>query len=81
MRVHTGVMAAPVAYTVKGKQYISVLAGWGGSFSLIGGNSSGTMGTPGRLLTFGVDGKAALPAPPPLRRFPRRWRLTPIRRR
>ena len=64
MPVHTGVMAAPVAYTINGKQYISVLAGWGGAFSLIGGNTSGTLGTPGRLLTFAVDGKASLPAPP-----------------
>jgi quinohemoprotein ethanol dehydrogenase len=64
MPVHTGVMAAPVAYTVNGKQYISVLAGWGGAFSLIGGNASGTLGTPGRLLTFAVDGKATLPGPP-----------------
>ncbi len=64
MPLHTGAMAAPVTYTIKGKQYISVLAGWGGAFALIGGNVSGTLGTPGRLLTFALDGKAALPAPP-----------------
>jgi quinohemoprotein ethanol dehydrogenase len=62
--VHTGVMAAPVTFTVKGRQYVSVLAGWGGAFALIGGNASGTSGVPGRLLTFALDGKATLPAPP-----------------
>jgi quinohemoprotein ethanol dehydrogenase len=62
--VNTGVMAAPVTFTVKGRQYVSVLAGWGGAFALIGGNVSGTHGVPGRLLTFAIDGKATLPAPP-----------------
>jgi PQQ-dependent dehydrogenase (methanol/ethanol family) len=60
--VHTGVMAAPATYTVNGKQYISVLAGWGGAFGIVGGNASGDFGTPGRLLTFALDGKAAMPA-------------------
>lgn len=63
--VHTGVMAAPVTYAIGGKQYVSVLAGWGGAFSLVGGNTTGTRGVPGRLLTFALDGKATLPAPPP----------------
>lgn len=65
MPVYTGVMAAPVTYTVGRKQYVSVLAGWGGAFALIGGNAGGTHGTPGRLLTFALDGKASLPSPPP----------------
>jgi quinohemoprotein ethanol dehydrogenase len=64
MAVNTGVMAAPATYTVGGKQYVSVLAGWGGAFALIGGNPGPNKGTPGRLLTFAVDGKATLPAPP-----------------
>jgi quinohemoprotein ethanol dehydrogenase len=64
MPVNTGVMAAPATYTISGKQYISVLAGWGGAFALIGGNASGTRGTPGRLLTFALDGKASLPPAP-----------------
>ncbi len=59
--VHTGVMAAPATYTINGKQYISVLAGWGGAFAVVGGNASGQFGTPGRLLTFALDGKAAMP--------------------
>lgn len=31
---------------------------------MIGGNASGAIGTPGRLLTFALDGKATLPATP-----------------
>ncbi len=64
MAVNTGVMAAPATYVVNGKQYVSVLAGWGGSFALIGGNPGPNKGTPGRLLTFALDGKGSLPAPP-----------------
>lgn len=55
-----GVIAAPVTYTVKGKQFVSVLAGWGGAFSLIGG-SNGQFKAPGRLLTFALDGKETVP--------------------
>jgi quinohemoprotein ethanol dehydrogenase len=61
---YTGVMAAPATYTINGKQYISVLAGWGGSFALIGGNPGENRGTPGRLLTFALDAKGTIPAPP-----------------
>jgi quinohemoprotein ethanol dehydrogenase len=64
MAVNTGVMAAPSTYTIGGKQYVSVLAGWGGAFALIGGNPGPNKGTPGRLLTFALDGKGVLPAPP-----------------
>ena len=64
MAVNTGVMAAPATYVVGGKQYVSVLAGWGGAFAMIGGNPGPNKGTPGRLLTFALDGKASLPAPP-----------------
>ncbi len=63
MPVNTGVMAAPVTYEIAGKQYVSVLAGWGGAYALVGG-SAGGKGTPGRLLTFALDGKATLPSPP-----------------
>jgi quinohemoprotein ethanol dehydrogenase len=59
--VHTGVMAAPATYTINGKQYICVLAGWGGAFGIIGANASGERGTSGRLLTFALDGKAVMP--------------------
>ena len=74
--VHTGVMAAPATYTVNGIQYVSVLAGWGGSFALIGGNVSGNMGVPGRLLTFAIGGKATLPPAPGPRPAPAAITLT-----
>jgi|SRR5579883_760161 len=64
MPVNTGIMAAPATYMANGKQYISVLAGWGGAFGLIFGNPSGHNGTPGRLLTFALDGKEKLPPAP-----------------
>ncbi|PZQ21508.1 MAG: PQQ-dependent dehydrogenase, methanol/ethanol family [Sphingopyxis macrogoltabida] len=64
-----GIIAPPITYSVKGKQYVSVLSGPGG------GTAEG--GTPGmyqgwkyglqtrRLLTFAIGGKAALPPTPP----------------
>jgi quinohemoprotein ethanol dehydrogenase len=66
MPANTGVMAAPATYSINGKQYISVLAGWGGAFGVVGGNPGTEHGTPGRLLTFVLDGKAQVPpgAPP-----------------
>ncbi len=65
MPAGTGIIAAPATYTVKGRQYVSVLAGWGGAYALIGRRSAKNGGVPGRLLTFALDGKAALPAAPP----------------
>ena len=76
MPVNTGVMAAPVTYTVKGKQYVSVLAGWGGAFGLIFGNPSGHYGTPGRLLTFAIDGKEKIPPGPASSALPKPVTLT-----
>jgi quinohemoprotein ethanol dehydrogenase len=61
MPAHTGIMAAPSTYTIGGKQYIAVLAGWGGAFSVVGGANASERGTSGRLLTFALDGKATMP--------------------
>ncbi len=61
----TGVIAAPMTYTVDGRQYLSVLVGWGGVFPLVAGElayKSGRLPNRSRLLTFALDGKAALPA-------------------
>lgn len=64
-----GIMGAPISYTFKGKQYVSVLVGYGGA----GGAGGKVMQAgwkyglqPRRLLTFALDGKARLPktAPP-----------------
>ena len=57
--VGTGIIASPVTYELDGTQYVSVMVGWGGAFPLTGG-SLGLPVTPGRLLTFALNGKAQL---------------------
>lgn len=59
--VGTGVIASPVTYEVDGMQYVTVMAGWGGAFSLTGGNATGGAIVPGRILTFALNGKQTLP--------------------
>jgi quinohemoprotein ethanol dehydrogenase len=61
-----GVQAAPISYAVNGKQYVSVLVGYGGA-AAVGGNPMGWKynAQPRRLLTFALDGKAALPPTAP----------------
>src|ERR1700730_6352971 len=64
-----GINAAPISYSAGGQQYISVLVGYGGSAAIWGDlmNVGWKYGAqPRRLLTFRLDGKAALtPSPPP----------------
>lgn len=63
----TGVMAGPVTYTVKGEQYVAVLAGWGGVLPLAAGEvsfRSGRVRNVSRMLAFKLDGKATLPPLP-----------------
>jgi quinohemoprotein ethanol dehydrogenase len=55
--VGTGIVAPPITYEVDGRQYVSVMAGWGGAFAR-------KARAPGKLLTFVLDGKAPLPARP-----------------
>ena len=63
--VHMGIIAAPVAYAVDGEQYIAVVAGWGGSFTVFSGvpRHKGNVLTEGRILAFKLGGSAALPQP------------------
>jgi quinohemoprotein ethanol dehydrogenase len=60
----TGVVAAPVTYLVDGVQYVTVMAGWGGAFALVGGEAASAAGVQsvGRMLTFAIGGTV----PPPL---------------
>jgi quinohemoprotein ethanol dehydrogenase len=61
----TGIMAPPVTYTLDGVQYVTVMAGWGGSSGLINSPVMGPMKSGwGRILTFALDGMATLKAPP-----------------
>ncbi|WP_373488753.1 c-type cytochrome, partial [Blastomonas sp.] len=60
----TGVVAAPITYSVNGEQYVAVLAGWGGAWALTAGvlsDMSGPVRNISRLLVFKLGGKAALP--------------------
>ncbi len=65
----TGISAPPVTYSVNGKQYVSLLVGWGGA----GAATPGFVGTQHgwaykahmrRLVTFSLDGSKTLPASP-----------------
>ncbi len=65
----TGIVAAPISFTVKGEQYVAVLAGWGGVWALSPGimsQVSGPVRNISRLLVFKLGGKAALAAEPPI---------------
>jgi quinohemoprotein ethanol dehydrogenase len=62
------IIASPITYTARGKQYISVLSGYGGATTMISelvdqGWKFGAQ--PRRLLTFALDGTAALPPTAP----------------
>lgn len=64
----TGVLAAPMTYSIAGKQYVSVLVGWGGVYPLVAGAlsfKSGHVVNRSRLLTFALDAKGELPAVAP----------------
>jgi quinohemoprotein ethanol dehydrogenase len=51
-----GIMAAPMTFMLDGKQYVSVLVGWGGTNGLIGPNLTGEYKAPGTLWTFELGG-------------------------
>jgi alcohol dehydrogenase (cytochrome c)/quinohemoprotein ethanol dehydrogenase len=60
-------MAGPVSYTVRGQQYVAVMAGWGGVFPLVIGEiafKSGRVRNISRVLTFKLGGKSGLPPTP-----------------
>ncbi len=60
-----GTLSPPITYLVGSKQYVSILAGWGGSVQAYGALTAkqGWVGRrqPRRLMTFALDGKAELP--------------------
>jgi quinohemoprotein ethanol dehydrogenase len=63
-----GIIGAPISYSMKGKQYVSVLVGYGGSTAIVSnlmhvGWKYGVQ--PRLLLTFGLDDKAVLPPAAP----------------
>jgi PQQ-dependent dehydrogenase (methanol/ethanol family) len=62
-RAGTGVIAGPVTYLVDGRQFVSVMAGWGGVFALMAGDAAAAAGvrSVGRVLTFALGAKGELP--------------------
>lgn len=63
-----GIVAPPISYAVDGRQYVSVLVGYGGTTSIFPKqmNMGWKYGAqPRRLLTFALDGKAVLAPSPP----------------
>src|SRR5262245_41259958 len=58
---NVGIAAAPMTYEVDGRQYVAVLAGWGGPTVLLNAAAgAGKVGF-GTLLVFALDGKETLP--------------------
>ncbi len=60
---NTGVIAAPMTYSIDGEQYVTFMAGWGGVFPLV---SSGfepdiKVRAEARVLTYKLGGKQSLP--------------------
>lgn len=73
--MQVGGNAPPITYSVRGRQYIAALSGWGGQTMMLGSLSAqhGWVGRehPRRLLIFALGGRAQLPpAPPPSRPAP-----------
>ena len=59
----TGIVASPVTYSIDGEQYVTVLAGWGGSLALFGGEMAAAAGVRNisRILTFKLGSTGRLP--------------------
>jgi mono/diheme cytochrome c family protein len=60
VQLGNGIMAAPGTWSLDGKQYVSVMVGWGGATGLYAGNPTAQYKAPGRLFTFVLDGQAKL---------------------
>jgi quinohemoprotein ethanol dehydrogenase len=59
----SGVMAGPISYSMGGRQYVAVVAGFGGAIPLALPAFEGSKARPnGRVLVFALDGHATLPA-------------------
>ncbi len=69
----TGIIAAPITYSIDGSQYVAIMAGTGGSWALIGGdtNMKGyAQRNVSRLLVYKLDGAAQLPPLPEAKPLP-----------
>ncbi|MEO5598193.1 MAG: PQQ-dependent dehydrogenase, methanol/ethanol family [Novosphingobium sp.] len=71
--VQTGVIAAPMTYSIGGEQYVAIMVGWGGVWDIATGVLAGKGGATrniSRLVVFKLGAKGALPAPPPMNKLP-----------
>jgi quinohemoprotein ethanol dehydrogenase len=66
--VGMGIIASPMTYSVGGRQYVAVLAGYGGSAAVLSDimNVGWKYTGPHRLLAFALDQKAVLPPSAPM---------------
>ncbi len=65
----SGIVAAPMTYSIGGEQYVAVLVGWGSLYDLVPGvlaDKSGPIRNISRLMVFKLGAKGTLPAPPPM---------------
>jgi quinohemoprotein ethanol dehydrogenase len=63
----SGVIAGPISYSVKGAQYVAILAGWGGVWALASGEvalQNPRMVNVPRMLVFRLGGEDQLPTAP-----------------
>jgi quinohemoprotein ethanol dehydrogenase len=68
--VGLGISAPPITYAIDGRQYISLLVGWGGGVAGLGSDIARDHGWAygvhtRRLVTFSLDGSRELPPSPP----------------
>ncbi|MDA0196283.1 MAG: PQQ-dependent dehydrogenase, methanol/ethanol family [Bacteroidetes bacterium] len=71
--VGLGISAPPITYKIDGRQYISLLVGWGGAYSGLSANDHGWAykAQMRRLITFSLDGLADMPKlSPPINPVP-----------
>ena len=63
----TGVVAAPITYSVDGEQYVAIAAGWGGGFPRFLGEiaAQNRVHTISRMLVYKLGGSEVLPPMPP----------------
>jgi quinohemoprotein ethanol dehydrogenase len=69
----SGIVAPPITYSVDGRQYVSVVVGWGGVYPLLLGElarKSNDRANRSRVLTFSLEGAASLPEASSPRRVP-----------
>jgi quinohemoprotein ethanol dehydrogenase len=64
---HMGISGAPITFLANGRQYVAVVAGWGGSAPAFFGTLTAQHGWQARVqshrvLAFALDAKATLPA-------------------